>query len=210
MADVVEDIRYLLALYSKLFVTCSPPITVALYIGMTQGYTAEERWETARKGLKIAAGILLATLVCGSWILEMVGVAIDGFRIAGGLVLCRLAWTMLHSNIEIAEDTGGERRVKHEDISVVPLAFPTIVGAGTISSTLICKADATNGKELFYVWLAAGLIMLTFYLFFYLICFFSRWFKPAFVSIFAKLSGLLLLAMAVQLTVCGVMGFLPK
>jgi multiple antibiotic resistance protein len=207
---VSGDISYLIALYCKLFVTCSPPITVALYIGMTQGYTAEERWETAKRGLKVAAGILLATLVCGSWILEMVGVAIDGFRIAGGLVLCRLAWTMLHSNIEVAEDTGSERKVKHEDISVVPLAFPTIVGAGTISSTLICKADATNTKELLYVWLVAGLIMLTFYLFFYLICFFSRWFKPAFVSIFAKLSGLLLLAMSVQLVVCGVIGFLPK
>lgn len=207
---MVEDIRYLTALYCKLFVTCSPPITVALFIGMTQGYTAEERWETARKGLKIATGILLAVLLCGNRIFEMVGVATDGLRIAGGLILCRLAWTMLHSNIEIAEDTGGERRVKHEDISVVPLAFPTIVGAGTISSTLICKADATNTKELICVWLAAGLIMLTFWLFFYLICFFSRWFRPTFVSIFAKLSGLLLLAMSVQLVVCGVMGFLPK
>ena len=204
------DVSYLVALYCKLFVTCSPPITVALYLGMTQGYTAEERWETARKGLRIAAGILLATLVCGSWILEMVGVAMDGFRIAGGLILCRIAWTMLYSNVEVVKETGGEKKVKREDISVVPLAFPTIVGAGTISSTLICKAGATNGKELFYVWLAAGLIMLTFYLFFYLICFFSRWFKPAFVSIFAKLSGLLLLAMSVQLVVCGVFGFLPK
>ena len=207
---MVEDIRYLLALYSKLFVTCSPPITVALFIGMTQGYTAEERWETARKGLKIAAGILLTVLICGNQIFEIVGVATDGLRIAGGLILCRLAWTMLHSNIEIADETSGEKSVKREDISVVPLAFPTIVGAGTISSTLICKADATNTKELLYVWLAAGLIMLTFYLFFYLICFFSRWFKPTFVNIFAKLSGLLLLAMAVQLVVCGVMGFLPK
>ena len=207
---MVEDIRYLLALYSKLFVTCSPPITVALFIGMTQGYTAEERWETARKGLKIAAGILLTVLICGNQIFEIVGVATDGLRIAGGLILCRLAWTMLHSNIEIADETSGEKSVKREDISVVPLAFPTIVGAGTISSTLICKADATNTKELLYVWLAAGLIMLTFYLFFYLICFFSRWFTSTFVNIFAKLSGLLLLAMSVQLVVCGVMGFLPK
>lgn len=208
---MVEDIRYLVALYSKLFVVCSPPITVALFIGMTQGYTAEERWETARRGLKVAAGILLAVLVCGNRILEMVGVAIDGFRIAGGLILCRIAWVMIHSNIAVETDTGsGASEAKHKDISVVPLAFPTIVGAGTISSTLICKADATNGKELLFVWVAAGLIMLTFWLFFYLICFFSRWFKPAFVSIFAKLSGLLLLAMAVQLTVCGVVGFLPK
>ena len=207
---MVEDIRYLIALYSKLFVVCSPPITVALFIGMTQGYTAEERWQTARKGLKISAGILLAVLVCGNWILEMVGVSIDGFRIAGGLILCRLAWTMLHSSVEVVERTDGESIATHEDISVVPLAFPTIVGAGTISSTLICKADAANGKELFYVWLTAGLIMLTFWLFFYLICFFSRWFKPAFVSIFAKLSGLLLLAMSVQLVVHGIMGFLPK
>ena len=117
---------------------------------------------------------------------------------------------MLYANVEDGRETGSEKKVKREDIAVVPLAFPTIVGAGTISSTLICKAGATNGKELFYVWLAAGLIMLTFYLFFYLICFFSRWFKPAFVSIFAKLSGLLLLAMSVQLVVCGVFGFLPK
>ncbi len=88
---MVEDIRYLLALYSKLFVTCSPPITVALFIGMTQGYTAEERWETARKGLKIAAGILLTVLICGNQIFEIVGVATDGLRIAGGLILPRLS-----------------------------------------------------------------------------------------------------------------------
>ena len=169
---MVEDIRYLTALYCKLFVTCSPPITVALFIGMTQGYTAGERWETARKGLKIATGILLAVLLCGNRIFEMVGVATDGLRIAGGLILCRLAWTMLHSNIEIAEKAVDESTKKHEDISVVPLAFPTIVGAGTISSTLICKADAINTEELICVWLAAGLIMLTFWLFFFLICFF--------------------------------------
>ena len=210
-ADVVEDIRYLLTLYSKLFVTCSPPITVALFIGMTQGYTAEERWETARKGLKIAAGILLTVLVCGNRIFETVGVATDGLRIAGGLILCRLAWGMIHSNITVEAGTNsGTSEAKHEDISVVPLAFPTIVGAGTISSTLICKADATNTKELLYVWLAAGLIMLTFYLFFYLVCFFSRWFTPTFTMIFARLSGLLLLAMSVQLVVCGIVGFLPK
>lgn len=208
---MVEDIRYLIALYSKLFVTCSPPITVALYIGMTQGYTAEERWETARRGLKVAACILLTVLICGNRVFEIVGVATDGLRIAGGLILCRLAWVMIHSNIAVEADTGrGASEAKREDISVVPLAFPTIVGAGTISSTLICKADATNGKELLCVWLAAGLIMLTFYLFFYLICFFSRWFTPTFTVIFARLSGLLLLAMSVQLVVCGVMGFLPK
>ena len=208
---MVEDIRYLIALYSKLFVTCSPPITVALYIGMTQGYTAEERWKTARRGLKVAACILLTVLICGNRVFEIVGVATDGLRIAGGLILCRLAWVMIHSNIAVEADTGrGASEAKREDISVVPLAFPTIVGAGTISSTLICKADATNGKELLCVWLAAGLIMLTFYLFFYLICFFSRWFTPTFTVIFARLSGLLLLAMSVQLVVCGVMGFLPK
>ena len=206
-----EDLGYLTALYTKLFVTCSPPITVALYIGMTQGYTPEERWGTARKGLKIAACILFTMLICGDWILEAVGVAMDGFRIAGGLVLCRLAWTMLHSNITVeTETTEVQTSSKHEDISVVPLAFPTIVGAGSISSTLICKADATSTKELCYVYAAAGLVMLTFYLFFYLVCFFSRWFKPAFVSIFAKLSGLLLLAMSVQLVVCGVLGFMSK
>jgi multiple antibiotic resistance protein len=78
--------------------------------------------------------ILISFLFLGEAILGVFGVDIESFAIAGSFVLFFLAMEMI-LGIEIFR--GGNP----EGASIVPLAFPIIAGAGSITSLLSLKAE---------------------------------------------------------------------
>jgi multiple antibiotic resistance protein len=78
--------------------------------------------------------ILITFLFLGEAVLGVFGVDIESFAIAGSFVLFFLAMEMI-LGIEIFR--GGST----ESASIVPLAFPIIAGAGSITSILSLKAE---------------------------------------------------------------------
>ena len=83
----------------------------------------------------VSAGIMLVMLVLGQKIIKFIGIDINSFAVAGSFVLLFLALEMILGV-----------RLFHEDeltpgsASVVPLAFPVIAGAGSITSILSIRA----------------------------------------------------------------------
>lgn len=203
-----EDVRYATTFFLKVFVTCCPPLTAVLFMGMTAAYTPQQRWTTGCKGLGIASIILLLTLVFGNGILDIIGVSMQAFQVAAGLLLGKLGWTMVHAECFEGNNTNSSK--SREDISVTPLGFPTIVGPGAISSTIIGKADAVNTLQHAYAYVVGLLIMLSFFGCFYIVCFCSKWLRPAFIVIFTKLTGLVVLTIAAQFILTGTLNFFTK
>lgn len=208
MKSMNDDLRYFLSLYVKVFATCSPPLTAVLFIGMTSVYTPQERWRIACKGLSVASALLLLAVAFGNCVLDIIGVQMQAFQISAGLLLGKLGWDMLH--VVCFEGKMTDSLSSKKDISITPLAFPTIVGPGAISSIMVGKADAANVTQQVYAYAVGVLIMLTFFGFFYLACFCSKWLRPAFIIIFTKLSGLVVLTVAAQFILSGVFGFSQK
>ena len=134
------------------------------------------------------------------------GVNMDAFRIAGGVVMSLIGIDLIRS--EVTTNDAIPVSDKRQDITVTPLAFPIISGPGAISSLMIGKSEACNSTQILYAYLALVAIVATFYGLFYLASFSSKWLKPALVQISAKLCGLILLAMAAQFFAAGVLGFL--
>ena len=79
--------------------------------------------------------IMLGFLILGESILKLFGVTIESFAVAGSLILFAMAIEMI-SGIKLFRD-----EVTGKTASIVPLAFPIIAGAGTMTTLVSLKAE---------------------------------------------------------------------
>jgi multiple antibiotic resistance protein len=115
-----------------LLVVIDPIGTVPLFISLTEKMEKSER-KTVSKTTVITAGILLLVFaVAGTQILNVFGITIFNFMIAGGVLLFIVSIELLTSGTWRFGDT-----VSGESGGVVPLAFPLLAGPGAITSVII-------------------------------------------------------------------------
>lgn len=201
-----SDTLYFVELFGKLFASSAPIAVMAIFLAMTPGYTPKERWKTAFKASNVSLGILLLCALFGNRLLELLGVDMNAFRIAGGLVLGFIGLDMVQSsNNEEKKEKGAPP--PRRDIVVTPLAFPVISGPGAISALMITKSEATNQTQELYAYGSLFALMALFYVLFFLVSFCSKWLTPAFINITTKLFGLVVVAMSVQFIASGILGF---
>lgn len=83
----------------------------------------------------VVAGILMILfLFLGKQILNLIGIDVNSFAVAGAFILFFLALEMI-LGITLYKDESPE------SASIVPLAFPLIAGAGTLTSLLSLRAE---------------------------------------------------------------------
>ncbi|WP_273568892.1 MarC family protein [Maribacter halichondriae] len=82
----------------------------------------------------VAACIMVAFLFVGEEILNLIGIDVNSFAVAGALIIFFLAIEMI-LGISLYRDD------EPESASVVPIAFPLIAGAGTLTSLLSLRAE---------------------------------------------------------------------
>jgi multiple antibiotic resistance protein len=202
-----DDILFLIEMYAKMFAASAPIAAMAMFISMTPGYTPKERWQLSLKATHVSFGILLLCAFFGTKLLDFMGVEMDAFRIAGGLVMGLMGLDMIRKQTDCDASSATDSK-NRPDIVVTPLAFPIISGPGAISSLMITKSDAVKLTQHFYAYIALIVFMLTFYGFFYVTSYSSKWLKPSIVQISTKFCGLIVLAMAAQFIAHGILGFL--
>jgi multiple antibiotic resistance protein len=91
----------------------------------------------AEQATIVSGGIMIAFLYIGKSILNLFGVDINSFAIAGALIIFLIGLEMtLGRNIFKSEDPSAGKAA-----SIVPLAFPVIAGAGTMTTILSLKSQ---------------------------------------------------------------------
>ena len=135
--------------------------------------------------------ILVGFLFVGESILGLIGVGINEFAVAGSFVLFFMALEMI-LGIEIFRDNGeGSTKVA----SVVPLAFPMIAGAGTMTSLISLRAEFA----LVNILVAIFLNILVVWIVLRLTSTFERVIGTTGIAILKKVFGIILLAIAIKL-----------
>jgi multiple antibiotic resistance protein len=92
---------------------------------------------------------LLFFALLGEKLLGSMGISLDAFRIAGGIMLFLIALDMVfEKRTERRESRADDVKAQpdHEDISVFPMAIPMIAGPGSIASVMLLTAQA-KGTE---------------------------------------------------------------
>ncbi|UJH68883.1 MarC family protein [Allomuricauda sp. SCSIO 65647] len=142
----------------------------------------------SEKASIVAASIMVAFLFVGESILKLIGIDVNSFAVAGALVIFFLAVEMILGITLYRDD-------EPETASVVPIAFPLIAGAGTLTSILALRAEYHVEN------IIVAIIMNT--IFVYLVLKTSkkieRFLGKNGLSIIRKVFGVILLAIAVKL-----------
>lgn len=88
----------------------------------------------SEKASVVAACIMVAFLFLGEEILNLIGIDVNSFAVAGAFIIFFLAIEMI-LGISLYKDD------EPESASIVPIAFPLIAGAGTLTSLLSLRAE---------------------------------------------------------------------
>jgi multiple antibiotic resistance protein len=146
----------------------------------------------------VAFVIFMAFLFIGSPLLSVFGVDVSSFAIAGAFVIFLISMEMV-LGIELFKHTseGGG--------SIVPIAFPLIAGAGSITTILSLKAE----YQTINILIALVINMIIVYMVLRLTSFFERILGPVGLHILKKMFGIILLSIAVKLFISNTGIILP-
>ena len=136
----------------------------------------------------VAYGIMLLFLFIGEPLLGIFGVDISSFAIAGSIILLLMGLEMILGIQLFKHESGGGG-------SIVPIAFPLIAGAGSITTLLSLRAE----YQIVNILVALSLNMIIVYLVLRLTTFFERILGPNGLHILRKFFGIILLAISIKL-----------
>lgn len=142
------------------------------------------------KASLVALLIMLVFLFAGEMLLNILGVNIKAFAVAGSLILFALAFEMI-LNIELFKDDPSTYKI----VSIVPLAFPLIAGAGTMTTLISLRVEyaAIN------IAIAVFLNIIIVYVVLKMTKQIERLLGAGGIAILKKVFGIILLAIAVKL-----------
>jgi multiple antibiotic resistance protein len=178
--DFKELVTASLVLFAVIDIVGSIPLIINLRLKV--GHIQSE------KASLVAAVIMIGFLFLGEEILNLIGIDINSFAVAGSFVILFLALEMILGITIYKDDIP-------ETASIVPLAFPMIAGAGTMTSLLSLRAE--------YHVLNIILAILINIVFVYIVLKSSkhieRFLGVSGINIIRKVFGIVLLAIAVKL-----------
>lgn len=137
----------------------------------------------------VALVIMICFLLLGESILQLFGVTIESFAVAGSLILFAMALEMI-LGIKLFRDEATGKTA-----SIVPLAFPIIAGAGTMTTLVSLKAEYAQINIL----IAIVINILIVYVVLRLTKRIESLLGEGGIAILKKVFGIILLAMAVKL-----------
>ena len=117
----------------------------------------------AIRSVMVASGILFVFAIFGEAFLGALGVSLDAFRIAGGIMLFLIALDMVFEKRTERREVRAEdvkAQPDHEDISIFPMAIPMIAGPGSIASVMLMSAKSDGLEENLAVFGALALVLL--------------------------------------------------
>lgn len=138
----------------SLFIVMDPVGLIPLLASLTSNMSREQSRRVIRSTIYTASGLLLAFAIGGHYILDIFGISLASFSIAGGLLLLLLAFELLLKGWELKGD--------YVEVGAVPLAFPLLVGPGAITTTIISLERYGMPVTLISVAVALAFTMLTF------------------------------------------------
>ncbi|MCL6527300.1 MAG: MarC family protein [Thermaceae bacterium] len=191
--------------FVTLFVVIEPFGLVPFFLALAGGRPHEEQRRIARKAVSVAGVLILVFALLGRAVLQYMGISLEALKVAGGLLLFRIALDMVFAQHEReTEEEEAEARAR-EDVSVFPMAIPFIAGPGTLASTLILTGAAPGGALGFWlVLLMAALVLVLTYLLLRVSMRLSRVLGRTGINVVTRVLGILLAALAVQYVADGV------
>ncbi|MEM7754075.1 MAG: MarC family protein [Planctomycetota bacterium] len=226
-----EMVQHAVTVFMAFFAVMNPIANTAVFSGLAGGRTRGQQMRVATTALLVAFAVVAAFAVMGKAIFHLFGITLPALRIAGGVLVFMIGYTMLrgeasamHRPKRKAVDAA-RHEVAHEppmahgaesdrsdagedalpDIAVSPLALPILAGPGTLATAMNFSAAgglANVGATIGAFAVLCGITWVCFVLGQRVV----RLIGPAGLSIVTRLMGLIMAVIGVQMGIEGVAG----
>lgn len=194
--------------FVTLLALINPISTAAVFVTLTEGRSREEQTQIANRATIVSAITLIAFAFIGEALLKLLGVELGAFKIAGGLLLLKVAFNMVFAEKQDRETarTAKATMSPSSDPSVFPLAIPIITGPGALTASVaLVNPSGTNQLLNGVTFVIVALIVIA-------ITYFvmrgsetlTKWFGETGIDAVGRVVGIIVAAIAVQLVVNGV------
>jgi len=209
-------VRFSVLALSSIFFLVDPFAALPTFLAVTAGQDDAKRRRTARKASLTAFVVLTTFAIAGSFIFKMFGITLPAFEIAGGVILLLIGLDMLEAKRSPTQESSGEtaEAASKDDVGIVPLGIPMLAGPGAITSVMVLVGQVP-GLMSWEMGAIVGSIAIT-----AAICYVvlggaarvARLMGETGIRILVRIMGLLLVALAVQYFVNGMvdLGVLTK
>lgn len=179
--DWTELFKATMVLFAVIDIVGSIPIIIKL---KEQSGDIHAGWATM-----VSFVIMIAFLVVGDNILLLFGVEVEAFAVAGSIILFATALEMILGVTLFKDDVSGKTA------SIVPLAFPIIAGAGSLTSIISLRAEYQEINIILAICINVAIVFLVLKMTRVI----ERLLGPGGIAILKKVFGIILLAIAVKL-----------
>ncbi|MFC8452538.1 MarC family protein [Kitasatospora sp. NPDC057223] len=196
------DVTTFGSLFVTLFVIMDPPGTIPIFLALTSGRANKVRRRMAWQAAAVALGVITCFGLFGRTILDYLHVSIPALQVSGGILLLLIALDLLTGKIDEPTQT------KEVNVALVPLGTPLLAGPGAIVAVILAVQSADTGAQKLAAWCAIVAMHVVLWLTMRFSLLIITVIKEGGVVLITRLSGLLLSAIAVQLTANGVFAFI--
>lgn len=208
------DLAHMLNIFISIFAIVNPLGNIPSFLALTDGYSKEERAHVILKIVLVASGVLVIFGLIGNYIFQMFSITVPAFRIAGGMLIIRVAFGMMQGQHSKTKITTEELRdaLEREAVGITPLAVPLFAGPGAITTVMLYIGQfSQSGQTLPTLWVFAS-ILATMVISGILLKYASqlnKYMGRSGLMVFSRIMGLILAAIGVQFIINGVVGVIP-
>ncbi|HEY9160402.1 MAG TPA: MarC family protein [Desulfomonilia bacterium] len=197
----------LLQQFITLFVVIDPVGLIPVFLALAGRLDDKQRMRISVKAVLVSGVLLLGFMVLGQILLNSLGIGMDSFKIAGGIILFIIALRMVLYDTHTGwgkEDGGTEG-----DMAIFPLAMPMIAGPASIMAVMVLSDSNRNSiPDL----MATGFLVIVMLTVTWLCLRLSepiiRLLKRDGTDILSRIMGLILAALSVENIVAGIRGLI--
>ena len=187
--------------FITLLVIIDPPGATPIFLSLVSGSTRKRQRELALQAAAVSFGVVISFALFGKLILDYLHISVDALLGAGGLLMLLISLQLLLGGSDTS--TSRERDV---NIAMVPLGTPLLAGPGAIVTTIIYAQNAENNSYRLALLIAIIAVHVVIALTLIYATKIFGLIKESGVTLFARIAGLLLAAIAVEMIANAIKG----
>ena len=203
MSDVqtISALTFGAQAFVTLFVILDPPGAAPIFLSLSAGKSLKQQRRLAWQAAAVSLFVIVSFALFGNAILNYLNISLAALQGAGGILLLITGLGLLTGTLTDSNSATSQ------NIALVPLGTPLLAGPGAIVTTMLYVQKADGPDQLSSLALAIIAVHLIIGLTFMFSTKILAVIKDSGVDLLARIAGLLLSAIAVEMIVSAIKAF---
>ena len=187
--------------FVTLFVILDPPGAAPIFLGLASGKTVKEQRKLAWQAAAVSLFVIISFALFGNAILGYLNISLAALQGAGGILLLITGLGLLTGSLTESNSATSK------NIALVPLGTPLLAGPGAIVTTMLYVQKSEGNDQLTALAIAIFAVHFLIGLTFMFSTKILSVIKDSGVEMLARIAGLLLSAIAVEMIISSIKAF---